>query len=51
MCMACWAKDVRPTFEPTDFNWTNEQNEAELMSFVNVGPTTLPTKCPRWTNE
>ena len=32
-------------------SWPDEQNDIGLTSFVDVGPTKLPTKCQRWPNE
>ena len=32
-------------------SWSNEQNDIGLTSFVDVGPTKLPTKCQRWPNK
>ena len=32
-------------------SWPDEQNEIELNSFVDVGPTKLPTKGQRWPNK
>ena len=31
--------------------WPDEQNDIMLTSFVDVGPTKLPTKCQRWSNK
>ena len=31
-------------------SWTDEQHDIGLTSFVDVGPTKLPTKCQRWPN-
>ena len=31
--------------------WPDEQNDIGLTSFVDVGPTKLPTKCQRWANK
>ena len=32
-------------------SWPDEQNDIGLTSFVDVGPTKLPTKCQRWPNK
>ena len=31
--------------------WADKHNDVAPMSFVNVGPEKLPTKCQRWPNE
>ena len=31
--------------------WPDQQNDIGLTSFVDVGPTKLPTKGQRWTNK
>ena len=33
------------------WSWPDEQNDIGLTSFVDVGPTKLPTKCQRWPNN
>ena len=40
--------------EPTvnwQLSWPDEQNDIGLTSFVDVGPTKLPTKCQLWPNK
>ena len=46
ICRACMATGVGPT--PTNgwqLSWPDEQNDIGLTSFLDVGPTKLPTKC------
>ena len=51
ICMACWGKNIGPTSNQP-LRCVDEQNDVEPTSFVNVGPTILPTNWHQfWSNE
>ena len=52
ICRTCWDKGVETTWKKRwQLRWADEHNDVAPMSFVNVGPTKLPTKCQQWPNE
>ena len=52
ICRAWWATALdQHRTNGWQLSWPDEQNDIGLTSFVDVGPTKLPTKCQRWLNK